>query len=111
MSILDGMLGGLMGAGVTAVVSKAIEEHGGIQGLVSQFEQNGLGSVVQSWVGNGTNQPIDPSQIEQALGPDKINALAAKTGLSPDELTAKLAALLPEAVNKLTPSGAVPAAA
>jgi uncharacterized protein YidB (DUF937 family) len=101
MSILDGVLGGLMGAGVTTVV----------QGLVAQFEQNGLGSVVQSWVGNGTNQPIDPGQIQQALGPDKINALAAKTGLSPDEITSKLAELLPEAVNKLTPNGAVQAAA
>jgi hypothetical protein len=39
MSILDGVLGGLVSAGVTAMVSKVLEQHGGVQGLVSQFEK------------------------------------------------------------------------
>jgi uncharacterized protein YidB (DUF937 family) len=34
--------------------------------------------------------------------------LAAKVGLSPQDLAAKLSAILPQAVDKLTPGGTVP---
>jgi len=37
-----------------------------------------------------------------------VKNLAAKIGVNPDELAQKLAQALPQAVNKLTPNGAVP---
>jgi uncharacterized protein YidB (DUF937 family) len=107
MGLLDGVLGGVVGAGLTSVVTGLIEKHGGLQGMVSQFEKNGLGSVVQSWVGNGPNQAIAPEQVHQAVGSSVINELAAKAGLSPQDLASKLAALLPQAVDALTPNGKV----
>lgn len=85
-----------------------IERHGGVQGLVSQFEQHGLGGVVQSWVGTGANQPITADQIHQALGSNTVTEMAAKFGLNPQDLAQKLAQTLPQAVNKLTPAGVVP---
>lgn len=36
---------------------------GGLGGLVSSFEQAGLGRIVQSWIGTGANQPVSPQQI------------------------------------------------
>jgi len=107
MGLLDGLLGGAVGAEVATVVNSLIEKHGGVQGIVAQLEQNGLGSTVRSWVGTGANLPITPDQIHQAFGSDTIKAMAAKVGLSPQDLAAKLSAILPQAVDKLTPGGTV----
>jgi uncharacterized protein YidB (DUF937 family) len=73
--------------------------------IVAQLEQQGLGDTVRSWVGGGANQPITPDQIHQAFGSDTVKELAAKVGLSPQDLAAKLSAILPQAVDKLTPGG------
>ncbi len=51
MGLLDGVLGGLVGGEMATVVSGLIEKHGGVQGIISQMKQHGLGATVQSWVG------------------------------------------------------------
>jgi len=81
---------------------------GGLGGLLNKFQQNGLGSVVDSWIGPGQNQPVAPGQLGSALGPDVIRSLAQRTGLSEQELTACLAQILPGVVDKLTPNGRLP---
>ena len=108
MGLLDGLLGGVVGAEMATVVNALIEKHGGLQGIVAQLEQQGLGGTVRSWVGTGANQPITADQIHQAFGSDAVKELAAKVGLSPQDLAAKLSAILPQAVDKLTPGGTVP---
>jgi uncharacterized protein YidB (DUF937 family) len=108
MGMFDGLLGGIVGAGMVTVVSGIIEKHGGLQGVVNEFERNGLGATVKSWVGTGPNQPISPSDVQRALGPDLLQQLAAKSGMSVQDLTAKLAQVLPQAVDNLTPNGAIP---
>jgi uncharacterized protein YidB (DUF937 family) len=108
MGMFDGLLGGAVGAEMATVVNGLIEKHGGIQGIVAQLEQQGLGGTVRSWVGTGANQAITPDQIHQAFGSDIVKELAAKVGLSPDVLAAKLSQVLPTAIDKLTPAGAVP---
>ena len=108
MGFLDGLIGGAIGAEMVTVVNGLIEKHGGVQGLVKQFEQQGLGATVRSWVGTGANEPISPDQVHQALGMDTIKDLATKFGLSSDELAKKLSSVLPQAVDHLTPGGTVP---
>jgi len=107
MGLLDGLLGGAVGAEMVTVVNGLIEKHGGVQGIIAQLEQQGLGGTVRSWVGTGANQPITPDQIHQAFGSDTVKQLAAKVGLTPEELAAKLSAVLPQAIDKLTPGGTV----
>jgi uncharacterized protein YidB (DUF937 family) len=102
------MLGGAVGVEMATLVNGLIEKHGGVQGIVAQLEQQGLGGTVRSWVGTGINQPISADQIHQAFGPGMIQDMAAKIGISPQDLAAKLAQVLPAAIDKLTPSGAVP---
>jgi uncharacterized protein YidB (DUF937 family) len=94
---------------MVSAVSNVIEKHGGVQGIVNQFERQGLGSTVRSWVSTGPNQPISPDQIQDALGSDTLADIAAKAGISVPELREKLAHLLPQAVDKLTPQGVIPA--
>ena len=55
MGLLDGILGGVVGGEMVSVVNGLIEKHGGVQGIVKQFEQQGLGETVKSWVGTGAN--------------------------------------------------------
>lgn len=107
MGLLDGLLGGAMGATVVTALNSLIQQHGGVQGIVTQLEQQGLGNTVKSWVGTGPNQSISPDQVNSAFG-GIINQIAAKTGMSPQELTAKIAQHLPGAIDHLTPNGAVP---
>ena len=50
-----------------------------------------------------------PHEVGQALGPDLLNAIAQRTGLSHDELMTRLSRTLPGAIDQYTPGGAVPA--
>jgi uncharacterized protein YidB (DUF937 family) len=108
MGLFDGLLGGVVGAEMATVVDGLIEKHGGIQGIVAQLERQGLGGTVRSWVGTGANQPITADQIHQAFGSDIVKQLAAKVGMTPEDMAAKLSQILPQAIDKLTPGGVVP---
>jgi uncharacterized protein YidB (DUF937 family) len=108
MGMMDGLLGGIVGAGVVSAVNSILEKHSGLKGVVNEFERNGLGATISSWVGTGPNQPISPGDLRRTLGPDLLQQLAAKTGISIEELTEKLAQVLPQAVDKMTPDGKIP---
>jgi uncharacterized protein YidB (DUF937 family) len=81
---------------------------GGLGGLLEKFQQSGHGKVINSWIGSGQNEPVQPSQLSTVLGPDTIKMLAQKSGLSEEELTKHLSQILPAVVDKLTPSGRIP---
>ena len=82
---------------------------GGLAGLVQTFQKNGLGDIVNSWVSTGKNLPVTPQQIQQGLGGDLLSQLATKAGISTDAAGAQLAGLLPDLVDKLTPTGKIEA--
>ena len=106
---LGGLLGqlssGLGSAGVGGLLS------GGLGELVERFKENGHADTVDSWAGTGQNKQIAPSQVEQAIGPDVLETLTKQTGLSREEIVARLSRELPEAVDKYTPQGRLPATA
>jgi len=108
MGLLDGIIGGAVGAEMMTVVNGLIQKHGGIGGIVQQFQAQGFGDTIKSWVGTGPNQPISPDQLHQALGSDTMTQLAAKLGMSPQDLSAKLSTVLPQVIDKMTPTGVVP---
>jgi uncharacterized protein YidB (DUF937 family) len=110
VGMFDGILGGVVGAEMATVVNGLIEKHGGVQGIVSQMESQGLGNTVKSWIGTGANEPITADQVHAALGSDLVNQMASKMGIDPGELSSKLAQVLPGAIDKLTPGGVVPPA-
>ncbi len=75
--------------------------------MANKFSQSGQGNVFSSWVGMGDNQPISGNQIQNVLGSDQVNALAAKMGVDPAQASHFLAEYLPKVVDKLTPAGKV----
>ena len=68
----------------------------------------GAGPQVNSWIGHGENQPIQPGQLGGALGSNVLGELAAKTGMSQQELLNQLATALPQIINHMTPQGRMP---
>ena len=98
-----GKLGGLLGgASAGSVLS------GGLGDLVDRFKQAGHGEAADSWVSKGPNQPLASNQLEQAIGPDVLDTLTQRTGLSREELLSRLTRELPDAVDKFTPEGRLP---
>ena len=111
--VVGGLLGGQSGQNpllhaVTSLLGNN-SSIGGLAGLVQAFQKNGLGEVMNSWVGTGQNMPATPSQIEQGLGNDLLTQLASKAGLSHQDASAQLSGLLPNLIDKLTPNGKIEA--
>lgn len=110
MSLFD-QLGGLLGGSgneMTGAVAGLLEQHGGLAGLLEKFNSGGMGELVSSWVGSGSNLPVSAEQIQQLLGNEQLGALAQKFGLDPQQLSQGLADYLPQVVDKLTPDGRLP---
>ena len=115
MGLLDSILGAVSGksdasGGVTpliGILGGLLAQSGGLQGLANKFSQSGQGNAFSSWVGMGENQPISGNQIQNVLGSDQVNALAAKLGVDPAQASHFLAEYLPKVVDKLTPEGKV----
>ncbi len=107
MGLWDGVVGGAVGAGVATVLNDFIRKQGGVRGVLSQFEKQGLGPTIRSWIGTGENHPITADQVQRAVGYDNLQKLGAQLGLSPDQAASKLAEYLPSAIDKLTPRGTV----
>ncbi|MES0055133.1 YidB family protein [Mesorhizobium sp. M0078] len=76
--------------------------------MLDRFRGTGAGSKVDSWVGTGPNEPIQPSEVEAAIDEDTLTSLSMQTGLSREELISRITRDLPEAVSKMTPAGELP---
>jgi uncharacterized protein YidB (DUF937 family) len=113
---VSGLLGGGAGAMLPTLMPAVLGMLGsggkgqtGMHELLATMQSKGFGDVAKSWIGPGPSQPITPSQAEQVLGPDKVQQLAAKSGLPVDQVRQGLSAILPGLVDHLTPNGQVPA--
>ena len=122
MGLLDGLAGQLLGQISGGNQYSTLLPHvlqllqgnqagsgSGIQSLIQNFNNGGLGDVISSWIGTGSNLPISGSQLQNVLGNDTISRLASQSGLSTDNVRSQLADLLPQVVDKLTPNGQLPA--
>lgn len=115
MSLLSNLVSGAVGAAVASAAKDYIAQQGGLQNVVAQFQQHGLGDIAQSWVGTGSNLPISAEQLTKVLGGagagSLITQFASKLGIPAETLSAQLAEHLPQVVDKMTPNGVVEAQA
>ncbi|MFU0505822.1 YidB family protein [Pseudaminobacter sp. NGMCC 1.201702] len=81
---------------------------GGLAELLEKFRNAGKGEAVDSWVKQGPNKPIDPTDVASAIDAETMDALVRQTGMSREEILARLATSLPEAVDEMTPEGRLP---
>ncbi len=113
-SPMGNILGSLLGGGGQAGMGQGTGQAmgggglGGLGGLVSQFEQAGLGHIAQSWVGNGQNQSVSPQQLQSVFGDNQVQNMASQAGMQPQDFLSQLSQHLPQAVNGMTPNGQLP---
>ena len=110
--LLGGLLGGASAMGGAGSGGGAVNPGGflgsGLSEIRERFAQAGQRDAVESWVGTGPNREIAPNELEQAIGPDVLEALTQQTGLSREEILARLSQNLPHAVDQYTPEGRLP---
>ena len=81
---------------------------GGLSNLVQNAHANGFSAQADSWVGNGSNQPVSGQDIRGIVGEDAVKSVAQQTGISEDQAADVLAQVVPQVVSGLTPGGQVP---
>ncbi|MFJ4716916.1 YidB family protein [Streptomyces sp. NPDC088785] len=108
--ILGQVLGSVLGgkSGGSAAAAGGSNPLGGLMDLITK---SGLVSQEQldSWVGTGSNQPLDADQVKQAVPDETLDRAAADAGLSRDQVADQVAQELPQLVDRITPDGQVPA--
>jgi uncharacterized protein YidB (DUF937 family) len=105
MGLSHSLNGAHASATLDSVVNGFIQKQGGVRGVISQFEKQGLGPAIQSWAGKGEHHPISGAQILRALGFVALQQLGGQLGVSPDDMAAKLSKVLPKAIAKATADG------
>jgi uncharacterized protein YidB (DUF937 family) len=119
MGLLDGILGEVLKGALGGNVNQQQQSHlpdifgqilkgtdlGSIGGLLKQLQEGGLERQIGSWLGNGQNLPVTPSQIREALGNEQIKELATKMGIPVEDVLKLLTQFFPEAVNQASPDG------
>ena len=106
-SIQNTVQSGGQGGGALMAITQLMNQSGGIQGLIQSFQQHGLGNIIQSWIGKGSNLPIEPNQLRTVIGDDRLGHLSQQSGMQSNDLLQKLSQYLPQVVDKLTPDGQV----
>ena len=116
MGFLDDIIGKVTGGGTSGCLSALapavfdmLQNHpGGLSGLASSFESQGLGHIISSWIGSGQNLPISTDQLQSVLGSDTLKNLAQRAGIPPDQIGDSLSQILPHMVDSMTPDGKIP---
>ncbi len=67
--------------------------------------EDGIGSIVSSWLGDGDNDTVDGSQLTDLFGSDKISAFAEKLGIDTDTALNGLSDAIPNIVDKSSEGG------
>ena len=120
---LGGLLGGILGGGGRASsgglggnpmlrmllpLVASMLANGGLQKVLSRLQEKGKATEADSWVSHGENRPVAGEDIRDAVGDDEITSIADKLGVSRDEAASAVAAVLPDVVDQVTPSGELP---
>ena len=95
-------------AGLLSTRDASVGGSGGLAGLIGAFQSKGLGDMVSRWISTGPNPPVSAAQVTDALGQETIGQFARQAGVPASEAGSILAALLPAAIDHLTPDGKVP---
>ncbi|MCZ7461188.1 YidB family protein [Streptomyces sp. WMMC940] len=112
-NVLGALIGALAGGAKAGTTGAAGAAGSGADGnplgaLLDVLARSGLADQAQSWIGTGQNQQVSGGQIAQALPNGTLDKVARDTGVTPRQAADQIARSLPQAVDKLTPSGQLP---
>jgi uncharacterized protein YidB (DUF937 family) len=93
---------------IAQALSKLISNSDGtldLSTLMIGLSQNGLGDIINSWLGNGQNFPISAEQVTVLFGSQKISSFASQLNISEESAANALADALPQVVDRATGGG------
>lgn len=109
MSKLGG--GGASSDSITSVLGNLLgggeNEGGGIGSLLSSMKEKGLGSIADSWLGDGDNEEISTDQLRDVVGGSKVTEMASELGTDEDSLLSGLKDALPQMIDKSSSGGSL----
>ena len=97
-SVITNALGGLLSGG---------DGKPDLGGLVASMQGKGLGSVAESWLGDGKNDDISSDQVREVVGRDKISEMASQLNTDEDSLLDTLKDALPQIIDKSSSGGSL----
>jgi uncharacterized protein YidB (DUF937 family) len=82
--------------------------NGGLQKILGRLQAQGKGAQADSWVGKGSNEPLDAAAVRDAVDDEELDRIATQLGVSRDEAAEAVAQVLPDVVDQATPEGELP---
>jgi len=112
--LLASKLGGNAGGNsdmVSSVIGNLLGGSGG-QGLdlgniVGNLQNSGLSNIAESWLGDGDNEEISASQLQDMLGSEKVAEAAQQLGTDQNDLLKGLQDMIPQVVDKSSSGGSL----
>ena len=80
-----------------------------IASLVAKMQggSGGLGEIVQSWLGDGENAAISPSQLQDVIDSERLQQSAVQLGTDQDSLLEMLSSAVPQMVDNGSKGGSL----
>lgn len=80
-----------------------------IASLVAKMQggSGGLGEIVQSWLGDGENAAISPSQLQDVIDTERLQQSASQLGTDQDSLLEMLSSAVPQMVDNGSKGGSL----
>ena len=100
---ITSVLGNLLGGGG----DNESDGGGGIGSILSSMKEKGLGSIADSWLGDGDNEEISTDQLRDVVGGSKVTEMASELGTDEDSLLSGLKDALPQMVDKSSSGGSL----
>ena len=75
--------------------------------LMGKLKDGGLGGQVDSWMGDGENEPVSAEQMKSALSEEELAAAAEKMGCDTDTAAQQLSDAIPGLADKMSGGGSM----
>ena len=97
-SAITAALGGLMGGK---------DGQPDLGGIIGAMQGKGLGSVAESWLGDGRNEEISADQVRDVVGSEKVAAMAGELNTDEGSLLDGLKEALPQLIDQSSSGGSL----
>jgi len=95
---------------ITSALGNLLSDENGnldLGNIVSGLQEKGLGSVVESWLGDGENDAISGEQVMELFGSERISQIASQLGSDEGSLLDALSDALPQVVDNASSGGSL----
>ncbi len=111
-SLLMDKLGGGDGNldSITSALGGLLSDNNGnldLGSIVSGLQEKGLGSVVESWLGDGDNESISADQVKELFGSEKVSEIASQLNTDEGSVLDGLSEALPQILDKSSSGGSL----